>query len=377
MKKLLFICLFLSSSVTGIELAINPVTQDSSNWCWAACCEMIHDAYKVEEYGSYGSGDQYDVAVWAVSGQNIMNSLCGTEKTVDRVLWHYGEIGTNPNSIPLLEEDLTREIYDGKPIIARITLDNNVGHAVLIKGYTGSGGFDVGNVIFNDPRPNRGHQVMPYDTFVGGNGTSWEWNATLRLTSLPRVPIPLGTGPGNRVRLDDDNCTTEITQSPQSLSYRAEKRGDSPVSWEWKLIFPHSNGEAIVASWNTNTSQEDLTWNIPGFTLPSNYNWSYSFDGKIVGRIKVVCMDPDYHYDAINVIYVPSNLYPGCVLYEDHTVSGTQPQVKAHQVIVTQNDQFLSGSSITFKSGERIDIKDGITIRNGSTTNFTIDPSIR
>ncbi len=379
MKRLLLIGLFLanvSNSFAGKEFDIYPVIQDQTLWCWAACCEMVHDAYKVYTYGSYGSGDQYDVADWAVNGQNALNDIYGTSKSVDRVLWHFGSIGTDYDLSTLWENYITREIDDGRPILAGIDL-GGIGHVVVIKGYTGSGGFNVGNVIFNDPRPGTGRRELPYDDFAGEDGTSWKWNETLRLTSNPREPIPLGIGPSHRVRLQEYACTTEITQSPQSLSYRAYKSGDSPVSWEWKLIFPHSYGEAVVASWNTTTSQRDLTWSIPNFTLPSNYDWSYSFDGKIVGRIEVVCMDPDYHDDAINVMYVPSDLYPGVLIYEDQTISSSQPDVRVHELLIMQNDLFLPGSNINLKSGERIDIRDGVTIENGSVTNLIVDPALR
>jgi hypothetical protein len=152
-----------------------------------------------------------------------------------------------------------------------------------------------------------------------------------------------------------------------------------PVSWDWKLIFVHSGGDCVASSWTSTSTNSQLTWNISGFSLPTGYQWYYNYSGKIPGRVELDLQDSDgyHHLDAINVIYVPSSLYPGFVLYEDNTVSSTQPEVKAHQMIVTQSDQFLSGGNITFKAGEGIDIKDGITIQNGSTTNFIIDPSVR
>jgi hypothetical protein len=87
--------------------------------------------------------------------------------------------------------------------------------------------------------------------------------------------------------------------------------------------------------------------------------------------------DGYHHLDNVGVLYEPANLYSGNIIYENNTVSSAQPEVEAHQMITAQNDQFLSGGNITFRAGERIDIKDGITIQNGSTTNFTVDPSVR
>jgi hypothetical protein len=377
MKRLLFIIFFLlnvSNVFAGLEFLITPVFQEEPLWCWAASCEMVLDAY---ERGN--TTDQYEIARWAVDGENTLADFHGTDKSVDRVLENY-----NSNIMPiwldatLFEYNLTQEIVEGKPVLAGIGLgDNSIGHVVLIIGYTGSGGSDVGNVVFNDPDPAYpGRRVLSYDDF-DQNGSAWQWNETIRMFLPPREPIPTGIGGSHIVRFVDDDCTTEITQSPQSLSYRAIKYGDSPVSWEWNLVFPHSGGEVIVASWTTSTSQDDLTWNISSFVLPTNYDWEYTYDGKIGGRIEVICVDPDYHYDAINVMYVPNDLYPGVLLYSDKTINNTQPDVRAHKLLIVQNDQFLPNGNISLKSGERIDIKDGVIYGNGSLTNLIVDPSLR
>ncbi len=290
------------------------------------------------------------------------------------MLYWAGGISTRYDLSTLYQNYLTAEIDDGRPIIAGIRLSGNIGHVVVIRGYTGSGGYNVGNVIFNDPDPNLpGRREISYDDFVQ-NGTSWTWNETIRLITDPRTPIPLGLDDWCRIY---DGGTTTITPSTTSLSYTAGfYNGDiwptHPVSWEWKLIFVHSSGDCIARSWTSTSTGSELTWNITGFSLPSGYLWYYNYDGKIPGRVELDLLDSDgyHHHDAINVVYVPSNLYPGFVLYEDNTVSSTQPEVKAHQLIVTQNDQFLSGGNITFRAGERIDIRDGITIQKWQHDEF-------
>jgi hypothetical protein len=139
------------------------------------------------------------------------------------------------------------------------------------------------------------------------------------------------------------------------------------------------NEDYIANQWTSNSTSSSSTWSITGFSLPTSFQWYYNYDGKIPGRVELDVLDSDgyHHLDNVGVVYVPTNLYPGFIVYENNTVTSTQPEVKAHQVITTQYDQFLPGGNITFKSGERIDIKGGITIQNGSTTNFTIDPLIR
>ena len=54
---------YVTHTFANKEFAIDPIQQDKSLWCWAACCEMVFDAYKLETYGFYGYVDQYDIAV--------------------------------------------------------------------------------------------------------------------------------------------------------------------------------------------------------------------------------------------------------------------------------------------------------------------------
>jgi len=365
------------------HLEIGPIQQDKTNWCWAACCEMISDAYKMTRYGNYGSFNQYEVATWAVNGNNSTNFLFGYPKSVDKVLEHFGPIFSNPTPYNpatgggnLTKYDIALEINQGRPFIAGWERTDAPDHCVLVNGYTGSGiGSDVVKVKYLDPFYGD-ERSYTYAEFVQ-QGDFQKWKETLRFTTNPREPIPTGIGTAHVVLLQEYDCTEEITQSPQSLTFRAIKWGDTPVSWEWKLVFPHINGDAIVASWNTSTSQDDLTWNITNFTMPSNYDWIYQNDGRVAGRIEVICMDPDYHFDAINIIYVPGDIYPGILVYKDQVVNNNKPDVRAHQILIAENDNFMPGGNISLKSGGRIDIKDGITIGNGSQVDFIIDPSLR
>ena len=111
--------------------------------------------------------------------------------------------------------------------------------------------------------------------------------------------------------------------------------------------------------------------------MPSNYYWKYSYDGEIVGQLEVVVHDPEYHDDAINVVYVPDDLYPGVLIYEDEVVTSSQPDVRAHELLFMRNDEVMPGADIAFKSGERIDVEDGVTIHNGVAVDLVVDPSLR
>lgn len=375
MKRLFFfsfIFLYITNIFAEKEFAILPVKQQNSLWCWAAACEMLFNAYKINI-------DQYDIALWAVSSENKTNDMYGNQKQCNKILEHFGNIYTSYNSMSLYETTLYHEITAGKPIIAGIGLsDNSIGHVVLIIGYSGPGYNDIGDVIINDPSTEL-REAWPYDLFVkleSKGKVAWQWNETLRMIDLPKEPIPLGIGTNHAVILFKDNSTTEFTQS-QSLSYYAHKNGDSPISWSWKLSFPHSEGDAVVSSWNNTISQKDQTWNIPNFTLPSTHDWFYQTDGKIVGKIEVECLDPDIHRDHFIVEYIPNDLYPGVLSYENYTLTNSQPDVRAHQLLTIQNDQFLSGAEISFKSGECIKLNGEISIESGSEVKMVIDQSLR
>ena len=306
MKKILFLGLFLlnmANIFASKEFSITPAFQEKTLWCWAASCEMVLDAYG-------NSSDQYDIANWAVGNQNKMVDMYGDAKTVDRVLAVIGGIETLYNLAALTEWGITYEIGDeddnGVPIIAGIDI-GGVGHVVVIRGYTGSGGDDVGNVIFNDPNPYfGGRRVLPFDDFVD-NGPSWRWNETLRMTTMPRIPIPVGLYDYARI---SDGGTTTVTPSTTSLSYtavfhNADTWPTHPVSWDWKLIFVHAGGECIARSWTSTSTGSQLTWNISGFSLPTGYQWYYNYDGEIPGRIELDLLDSDgfRHFDAITVSY--------------------------------------------------------------------------
>lgn len=386
----LFAILFIIVDTrAALELEIPPYRQWGKNTCWAACSYMVLKAYNANGGLDIGN-DEMKIRKWAFppDGPDVTNQLSGTSNSTDKVLENFGsiysrleEFNRSTQGGNIKEFDLIWEIDHGRPILCgRLISDgSSTGrkHMLVIRGYTGSGGSTAGMVIYNDPASGaRGKQF--YGEFVR-KGNDYIWYQTLRLTTNPPQRIPVGIGPKELAQIHSG--TSEITQSPQSLSYAAYKDGDHiPVNWNWKLIFPHSDGECIVASWTESSSTLQSTWNIPNFVLPAGYQWKYNFDGNIPGRVEILVNDnasPPAHEDAINVLYKPSIAYPGTVVYENNSVSNTLPEVKAHESIIAQYDQFLPGGNITFKSGERIDINDGITIQNGSTTNFIIDPSIR
>jgi len=373
------------------DLLIHGFGQGGQNTCWAACAIMVLRAYDRNNTTS-----ELEMRRWVfgtgLPSTDLPNALSGDPKATDMVIRNFSSnpviesYSINTGAVPgcggegcISQSMLTSTIDDGRPMIAGVTTADSY-HAVVIRGYTGSGGSNVGRVIYNEPRFNGQRREMLYSDFVAGN--EWFWDETLMITSKPREAIPVGVGPNEHVRILDNNSTTQITQSPQNLTFRAWKYGPHvPVNWNWRLVFPHAGGDYVL-TWSVTSSAIQSTWSIPNFVLPSNFKWKYNFDGKIPGRVEVLVNDnagPPAHEDAMNVLYVPNDLYPGVIVYENRTISTPQPEVKAHELIIIKNSQLLPGSHINFRSGERIDIKAGtnINIQGGGSVNFVVDPSIR
>jgi len=370
----------VGDACAGLELVITPSQQQGNNTCWAACCEMI--------LGAYGSTTaQSTIVNWAVGGQDVGNDLTGRPTAVDKVLLEYGDIEPNytgPNLDGygnISQSDLTYEIDwpHGRPIIACWVWPGGGEHALLITGYTGSGGSDAGRVVYNDPIDGMRHE-RSYAEFVR-RGNEYAWRETLRLATDPPTPIPTPIGGGDENVIIYSGGTTVITESTHSLSYSAGKSGQyTPTCWRWRLEFPHTGGYAVVASWTQTGSNWISDWNVENFSMPTGYAWKYNYDGEVPGIVQVEVDDEDAAPScaySVDVKFVPNDLYPGVLIYEDQTVTSPQPVVKAHERLIVRDDQLLAGADIALESGETLDIENGVTIGDDAIVDFVVDPSLR
>jgi len=384
--SLLLSILIVSDIFTMTDMNIATYRQWGNNTCWAATCKMILDAYKYPK-------TETDIRNWAFppNGQDVKNEIYGTTISCDRVLENFSAYYIHVNygyfdqwNSYLTKGEIITEINARRPILTGWRdLFLLAGHMVLIRGFTGSGLLgDLGNVIFNNPSDGL-RTVQSYEWFCQHTTTNpdhiWNFTDWLKMTVGAKDPIPLGDGPNELVKIESGTYT--ITQSPQSLTYTAKKYGAHvPIRWKWQLVFVSTTGDCVVASWTNTNSNFASTWNIPNFTLPLGYQWVYNFDGKIPGRIELIVDDnagQPSHEHALTVIYTPQSLYSGYLIYENKTISNSQPDVKAHQRIFALNDKFNSGGNISLRAGEAINIGDGITVRNGSVVNFKIEPPLR
>lgn len=374
----------LFSNMVAKELLLPPLQKTNPLACWATCTKMTLDAY------GYTNNSNTRITEKeledAVCGYNTdcTNQLFGTSQSVDMILMQKKQIFSTQTPYNrstgggnVSQSDLIYEIDKGRPILSGWLYGDGKKHMVLIRGYSGSGGTIVGNVAYNDP-DNGQTKYLSYAEFVR-QGDTRVWYETLRLTTNPAVTIPVGIGPHEYVLIN--TAPFAILPTTQSITVTAQKSGAHiPVLWTWRLVFPSKDGDCIVRTSTTSGPNFTSTWNITNFSMPVGYAWKYNFEGKIPGRVEVKVDDnagPPAHEDAINVLYVPNSTYPGVLIYENKTISTFQADVKAHELIIMQNDQFLSGTSISLKSGIAIDINNGITVENGGLVNIVVDPILR
>ena len=352
---------------------------DGDGTCWAACCDMILNAYQYYT-------TQPAIINWALTAtcdDNQVNSTCsgnsltGFCTSADMVLYNFGPIGTDPIGY-MLQSPLISEIDGGRPILAHWLNSNGSGHDVLIKGYTGAGGTgdnaDVGNIIYNDPVDVNTH-TLAYGAFV--NASCYPtWDGTLKLTTDPVIPIPTPVGSTKWIAINSGG-TTVITSTTSSLTYSA-KNDFSPTTWNWRLILSDENGDIVIYSATQSNSSMKSTWNITNFTLPAGHQWNYNHYGKIPGRVEITAtLGTTTASAAEDVVFVPSILYPGNIVFVNETVSSTHADVKAHNSIETISDAIQPTGSINFIAGNLLNIQQPLTISNGSKITFKIDPTLQ
>lgn len=146
------------------DLEITPVIQKQSQWCWAACVEMVLTHFQrredqcrivdakrrfVDNSGASPGTPCDDEARFALES-------CEIQKVDD--VWSRFNIKPNlagdGNPLgPLGFDAIQEEINNNRPVEVAISwhADRGGGHAVLIVGWTRVGGKDA--VIVNDPLP--------------------------------------------------------------------------------------------------------------------------------------------------------------------------------------------------------------------------------
>ena len=195
----------------SVVLPIAPVGQQTSQWCWVSCAEMIfkyHGICSINPVGNYQCG--IIALLGPVCSGNCMACPvpAGSTATVQAMLAQYplraaAVCGSQPKSVfsqdvlaPLSMEQVIAQVNDQRPIWTGINPSGYAtgpesAHATLIVGYSVEGG--VPYLIVNDPFPyysapgpnpylaNGGFQTQPFQYKISylAYRSGLAWNRTL------------------------------------------------------------------------------------------------------------------------------------------------------------------------------------------------------
>jgi len=172
--------LLAGSSVARGDALLNVAveSQEQSQWCWAACCQMVLEYYGFTrtqcEMADYAFG-QSNCCTWGGSAAcNQPNWLFDHTRDCQDVLIKWGSVFSVGHEEHFSWPLVTSEIDARRPFIIGWHWDGGGGHALVGRGYTDSNWVD-----YNDPGPD-GYMKGLYSWMVSGGGHTWD--ETLRLT---------------------------------------------------------------------------------------------------------------------------------------------------------------------------------------------------
>lgn len=157
MALVLIISLALPVSAASTTLGVAEIDQYKTNWCWAACSEMIGSYYN-----SSAGRDQYDI-VQKVKGNtnNVTGSAEEIRKAIDYASGDSVSFTAEYEALPFAS--CQTEINNSDPFVACL-MGRNM-HAVVVAGYkTGSTNY----LYVVDPNPANGAQYYSYTQMVNG-----------------------------------------------------------------------------------------------------------------------------------------------------------------------------------------------------------------
>jgi hypothetical protein len=144
-------------------LPFNMQTQNQSNWCWAAVAVSTHLFY---------GGTQWPVQCGLVNQtfglhiccQSGSSPACNKQYYLDQALQITGNYHHYTNG-PELWSSVTQQINIRHPLGVRISLAGNLGHFLIINGYTVTPR-GIQQVVLRDSL--NGNSIVPYGRLVNG-----------------------------------------------------------------------------------------------------------------------------------------------------------------------------------------------------------------
>lgn len=228
-----FSALLLSSTGSRAQTGsyVPAYQQEQSNWCWAACGQMIYWAYKpgsISQCNFVAVSRDKENSEWfdcdnlssstaspctSPGTFNSPQSLYTCGGSIENVLDHYGISSTGYGNA-FSTTDLTNATHARKHLVARWGWNSGGGHFVVIYRYSG------GNVSFNNPAYGSSY-TWSYNSFKTSNGSA-TWTHTLRMdnSAVYGSVYARRTNPGATEKEPLDADLTEVNFYPNPASAR-------------------------------------------------------------------------------------------------------------------------------------------------------------
>lgn len=144
----------LHAEPAAASLSITRVQQAKSNWCWAACAEMVSTKLKYNI--------KQNSIVTKIKGSEVNEGASDSEITNAlkyAVNYSYQVDCYDPYSYSKIQNNIAR----GLPIVMKMKWNSGGAHALVINGYTSNQ-----NLILIDPASNCGTGYYSYTALING-----------------------------------------------------------------------------------------------------------------------------------------------------------------------------------------------------------------
>jgi len=180
--------LFIISNIDAQVLNVPVVTQEETNWCWAASskcildyygcnkeqCEIVEFVRGISSWHDFGSVNCCDNSN---QGCNYGNAVAGYSGSVEEVITHFGHIGNYAYYGYLNLNQIKTEITNNRPFTIWWKWASGGGHIMVGHGINGS------DVNYMNPWYGEGTHICTY-TWLVNDGNHY-WNGSNTMLSSP------------------------------------------------------------------------------------------------------------------------------------------------------------------------------------------------
>ena len=191
-KHILLLILGITISLNAQELKVPIVIQEQTDWCWAAVSKCVLDYYGHSKQQCEIAEYTRSVSTWhnygttpcctdASQGCNYENYLYGRAGSIQDILEHFGDIGSNGDAVVLSISDIRYSFSLQRPFIVRFnSLIGKDPHFVVASGIN-----DNDEIFYMDPDFGYGFFPEPYETFKNNGNDVWTHTLVLLDSPIP------------------------------------------------------------------------------------------------------------------------------------------------------------------------------------------------